>query len=78
MKYITLFFTLLAFSLIFIGVYYDFFTTNQVLEDKFYGMGTVCLFFLAIPTFLISRRNKTNIKKYMLNKDLLKKDEESK
>lgn len=67
MKYITIIFFLVAVILIGMGVYYDLMEMDIAVKDKLYGFGSICLFFLAMPSFLFYRRNKTDIRKYMLN-----------
>lgn len=66
MKYITIIFLTSSLLLLGAGVYYDITGLDETVKNKLYGFGTLDLFFLAMPSFLIYRRNKTNIKKYML------------
>lgn len=48
--------------------------SSAVRSGEFYiGIGTVLLFFIIIPLFLYSRRNKMNADKYILTKENLKK-----
>lgn len=69
MKYVTIIFLLVALILIGGGIYYDLMGMDEMIKDKLYGFGSICLFFLAMPSFLFYRRNKTDMKKYMLNLD---------
>lgn len=70
---------LLTFSviLILIGSYFDLIAENQGLQDKFYGSGSILLFFVAIPVFLFSRRNSKSWEKYRWNQEEFKKHRDS-
>ena len=65
MKYITIIFLMISLLLIGAGIYYDIAGLDEIAKNKLYGFGTLGLFFLTMPCFLIYRRNKINIQKYM-------------
>lgn len=67
MKYLNIITFLVAISLIFAGLYCDISGALPELKNKFYGFGTLILFFVAMPLFLIVRRKKFDLKKYDLN-----------
>ncbi|MCK0204984.1 hypothetical protein [Ornithobacterium rhinotracheale] len=66
MKYITALVFFVAIGLIVAGVYCEVSGELPKLKNKFYGFGTLALFFIAMPLFLILRRNKLDLKKYDL------------
>ncbi|MBV7440764.1 hypothetical protein KRX57_04970 [Weeksellaceae bacterium TAE3-ERU29] len=74
MKYITMIFFISSLFLLGAGVYYDITGLDETIKNKLYGFGTLNLFFLAMPSFLIYRHNKTNIKKYILKQSQEKED----
>nr|WP_153840683.1 hypothetical protein [Ornithobacterium rhinotracheale] len=67
MKFVTLSMFLIAIGLIVAGLYCDVSGDFTELKNKFYGFGTLALFFVAMPLFLIMRRKKFDLKKYDLN-----------
>lgn len=46
---------------------------NEAIAHKFIGFGTVGIFFIAMPLFLIRVSKGKNVKNYMLNEENIKK-----
>lgn len=64
MKYIVILFTIISFTLIFLGIY--FYAIEDLVYHKYFGFGTISLFLITFPLFLFWRRNKTEMSKYVL------------
>ncbi|MXV38720.1 hypothetical protein GO491_08565 [Flavobacteriaceae bacterium Ap0902] len=79
MKYLVITAAIISVVLLFTGIYLD--MTDNPLKDKFYGFGTIMMFLVTFPLFLIWRRNKTDLKKYVwrnnTKEDIKKNDDES-
>jgi len=71
MKYLIILVTLASFASIIYGFSLD--TQNAVLANKYIGFGTVGLFLLAMPLFLIKHSKGKKMKDYMLNEENIRK-----
>ncbi len=71
MKFISGITALLAIGLIAYGLII--LTDNEPLGHKCIGFGTVGLFFIAMPVFLVSASKGKKMKDYMLNEENIKK-----
>ncbi len=71
LKYIILFITLASLA----SIAYGFFIMNDtpVKANKFIGFGTVGLFLVAMPLFLITSSKGKKVKDYMLTEENIKK-----
>lgn len=77
MKYIVILSAVVSFGLICTGIYLD--IQENPLKHKFYGLGTVGMFFITFPLFLFWRRNKFTRDKFLwknMNEDKKEKTEE--
>lgn len=71
MKYIILLVVLASLVSIVYGLSLD--DTQTALADKFLGFGTVGLFLVAMPLFLLKATRGKNMKDYMLNEENIRK-----
>lgn len=71
MKYLIILVTLASFASIIYGFTLD--IQDAVLANKYIGFGTVGLFLLAMPLFLIKHSKGKKMKDYMLNEENIKK-----
>lgn len=71
MKYIIIFVVLASFTAIVYGFTIQ--EDNLVLANKYIGFGTVGLFLLAMPLFLVSVSKGKKMKDYMLTEENIKK-----
>jgi len=76
MKYIILIITLASFGAITYGFYLQ--AENTILANKYIGFGTVGLFLVAMPLFLIKHSKGKKMKDYMLTEENIKKMREKK
>ncbi|MGI9525737.1 MAG: hypothetical protein ACR2MS_01360 [Weeksellaceae bacterium] len=63
MKYIVLLAATISVTLLLIGLYFNY--TEDPLKDKFFGFGTIGVFLVTFPLFLIWRSSKFDLKKYV-------------
>ncbi len=71
MKYLILCIVLISLGLIIFGLYTQ--ESNVVLANKCLGSGTVGLFLIAMPLFLIKASKGKNVKDYMLTEENIRK-----
>ncbi|WP_149274091.1 cytochrome b family protein [Pareuzebyella sediminis] len=71
MKYLIILVTLASFASIIYGFSLE--TQDTVVAHKFIGFGTVGLFLLAMPLFLIKHSKGKKMKDYMLNEENIRK-----
>lgn len=71
MKYVIVLITLASFTSIFYGFYIQ--GEELRLANKFIGFGTVGLFLVAMPLFLIKASKGKKMKDYMLNEENIRK-----
>ncbi len=71
MKYIILIITLGCFGAITYG--FSLHPENTILANKYIGFGTIVLFFVAMPLFLIKHSKGKKMKDYMLTEENVKK-----
>ncbi|AYN66264.1 hypothetical protein D1013_02120 [Euzebyella marina] len=71
MKYVIILITLLSFALIGYGFYVQ--EEDLVMGNKCIGFGTVGLFLVAMPLFLIKHSRGKKMKDYMLTEENIKK-----
>lgn len=76
MKYVVILSAIISFGLIFTGLYFD--INNDVLKDRFYGLGTISMFFITFPLFLFWRRNKFTREKFIWKNPNLQENEKEK
>ena len=62
MKYVVLLFALVSLGLLGIGLYH--YINDNHIYNKYFGFGTVGLFFITFPLFLFWRRDKFDLKNY--------------
>lgn len=60
MKTVLYFVFSVFFSCLTIGIYLDFFAETNIWKDRAYGISAITLFFVWMPLFLFSRKDKTN------------------
>lgn len=75
MKYVVIFSAFVSFTLIFTGVYFD--IQGDMLKHKFYGLGTISMFFITFPTILIWRRKKITREKFLFKNPNAKEKEKT-